>query len=77
VQPLSAALVKSAKLTSSANSTAIEIVGFQREKALLLVALAVLAASGMEREAHRREGKVTVPPPLFTYDVNQRQTLEK
>jgi hypothetical protein len=44
--------------------TAIEMVGeFQREKALLLVALAVLAATGMEREAHRREEKIAVPFP--------------
>jgi hypothetical protein len=42
-------------------SMEIEMVGeFRREKALLLVALAV---TGMEREVHRREGKVAVPPP--------------
>jgi hypothetical protein len=58
---VSVALAKSAMLTASANS-AIEMVSFQREKALL-VALMVIVVSGMERAANRRGGKVSVSPP--------------
>jgi hypothetical protein len=55
------ASAKSAMTAVSANTTAvmIEIIGIHREKALLLTAL---AARGMVREAHRREGRVAVPP---------------
>jgi hypothetical protein len=50
--------------TVLALSTAREMVGeFQRERALLLVATAVLAANEMESKACRREGKVVVPNP--------------
>jgi hypothetical protein len=57
-------LVAEAMSMAEAILTVIEMVGeFQKEKALLLVASAVLAANEIEREVHRREGKAAVPPP--------------
>jgi hypothetical protein len=64
VLPAKVMLLAEAMSMVSAILMAIEMVGeFQREKALLLVASAVLAVNEIEREGHRRKGKVAVPPP--------------
>jgi hypothetical protein len=66
---------ESAMSTASSSWTAIEIVGYHREKAMLPMGSAVLAASGIERGAHRREGIVVGHLPLLRLAVTSPRTF--
>jgi hypothetical protein len=72
---VSVASSESAMSTASSSWTAIEIVGYHREKAMLPMGSAVLAASGIERGAHRREGIVVGHLPLLRLAVTSPRTF--
>jgi hypothetical protein len=71
VMPVASAMLAASGMSAASALSMVSVISmvremvaeFQREKALLLVPLAVLASNEMEREVQRREKKVAVPPP--------------